>query len=236
MDGQSAPTGLPASGSRIWRVAVFGAAIVLALGYLVELIGQMRGVPSHQIGLNFLRLDEEASLPPLFSSLLMLTIAVLAFRTGRDDRLAAPRTSLGWTLLSVGFVYLALDEFLALHEVFSRMPQVPNYGGVLRQKWLLVGIPLVAVIGLLFIPFLLRIRRQTALRLIVAGTVYLSGAVGAELISGWIIETAGKESALYALETMAEETLEIVGLLLGLRAILLHRAVMPSAADAPATN
>jgi energy-converting hydrogenase Eha subunit E len=224
MGAQSPSARLPASAGWVWRIAVFGTVLVLLLGYALEISGLWQGVPSNSLGFNFFRLDEELSLPPIWAAALMLTIAVLTFRTGRAERASRVRTSLGWTLLGVGFVYLALDEALALHEFFSRWAVIPDYD-FLRHRWLAVGIPAVAVVTLLFTPFLLRVPRPTALRLVVAGAVFLGGAMGvAEEIVRLFFERFVNATTIHVLSYTMEETFEFLGLMLGLRAMLLHRA------------
>lgn len=226
----AAPAPSPPFDRWLWRVALTGAIVVLALGYGLEILGFIRNTPSHLLGLSFFRLDDELSLPALCESLLMLTVAVLAFRTGRRERGNLPRTSLAWTLLGVGFVYLALDEYLAIHEVFSRWTAIPQFGGFLRHKWLVVGIPAVTVVAVLFIPFLLKIPRVTALRLIIGGAVFVGGAIGAEAVGGMILDQAGTETTGSIIVSVVEETLEYIGLLLGIRALLLHEAAKHEAA------
>ncbi len=59
-------------------------------------------------------------------------------------------------------------------------------------------------------------------RLIVAAVVYLTGAVGVELVGGLIYESLGEQRNLtYDLVITCEETLEMTGLILLIRAQLL---------------
>ena len=63
----------------------------------------------------------------------------------------------------------------------------------------------------------------TRLRLIIAGMVYVTGALGMELVGGWHWDTFGGGDTLgYGAITTVEELLEVTGLALLIYALVFH--------------
>ena len=66
------------------------------------------------------------------------------------------------------------------------------------------------VVGLAFVPFLLSLQRRVAVLFMLSGLLYVSGAIGVELLS----EDMDEESFAYGLATALEEGLEMMGALM----------------------
>jgi hypothetical protein len=102
------------------RVARFLVFVVLSLTVL-SLVGQ---VVVHFLPDFLLRdpsaaafnVDKEGNIPALYSALAILSCAYLLWVIGRVEREAPGRFSRQWTLMSIIFLGLACDEFLAFHE------------------------------------------------------------------------------------------------------------------------
>jgi hypothetical protein len=146
---------------------------------------------------------------------------LLAWTFMRERDLKVP-TALGWLVLALGFLYLSLDEMTRIHEELGRLTgSLRTVWPIFTHRWVIIGLPAVAIVGALFIPFLLRLPRATALRLVVAGAVYVGGALGCELINGAVLKMQGASVAYLALVCL-EETMEVIGILLAIRAVGLH--------------
>lgn len=93
--------------------------------------------------------------------------------------------------------------------------------GLLAYAWVVPALFLVAVLGLFFLPFLQLVGQPLNRRRVLAGLVYLAGAIGMEMVGGWHAETFGESGKLLtALLAQVEEALEIVGLLLLIQILL----------------
>ncbi len=177
----------------------------------------------------FVHLDGEANLPSWFSSTLWLVAAALAGAVAAS-RAAGP-TGLGrsWWGLAALCAFLSLDEAAMVHERFgNRLGGAVSAGDVLYYNWLLYGIAAVAVAGLVFLPFLRALPRGTACRILLAGAVFLSGAIGVEMLGG--ASRAGAIDLIqgrlaWGLELMVEEFLEMAGIILLIHALLHHLSV-----------
>ena len=151
-------------------------------------------------------LDEENNLPTWWSGFLLLNVAFFVFIAARASR---DKTRRYWFAIAAGFLILAIDEVAGLHESFN---------SAIVPSWALFGGVLVAVVALAFIPFLLSLQRRLALMFIVAGIIYVAGAIIMELLS----EDLDSDSFAYALAVALEEGLEMLGALLFLYANLEH--------------
>lgn len=87
--------------------------------------------------------------------------------------------------------------------------------------WLVIGVPLALLVGLLLLPLVLSLPKRTTLGILAAGALFLSGAVGMELLSGYVL--AYQEwvvNSRYVLVTLIEETLEMLAISLAVASLL----------------
>lgn len=164
-------------------------------------------------------LDRERNIPSLFATALILFCAGLAGAIARSGENRS-----GWLGLALIFTFLAADELVSLHErLIEPLRAALHTSGLLYFAWLIPYGLAVVLLGLLYLRFLLRLPGATRRRLIAAGVVYLAGAVGLEMIGGAYLETLGDRHNLsYELLTTLEETLEMAGMTLLARGLLLH--------------
>jgi hypothetical protein len=208
------------------RIAVWlwsATVIVFGLGVLRQIyIGSnTQGTLAHTF--TILNLDGEMTLPAWYSSMLMWTAAGLlvinAVVSGKGRR----GTTAYWWSLALVFVYLSFDETSQLHEFFGDpLPASIQPGGIFTFRWVIVATPLLVIGGLAFVPFLLRLPRTTALRIVVAGFVFVGGAYGLELVGAYL--SSGEFTTAYRIETIIEEGMEMAGLSLFIIALLDHLA------------
>ncbi|MBT8084653.1 MAG: hypothetical protein HKP32_04610 [Woeseia sp.] len=160
----------------------------------------------HWLLLQMFDLDDERNLPTWFSSFLLLNNAFFIFVYARSVK---TRQKIYWQLLAVGFFLLAMDEVAGFHDTFNT---------AIDMNWAIFGGILVLFVATLLVPFLLSLPKKFALRLLVAGFLYVSGAVGVELMS----EDMDAESVSYTLATALEEGLEMFGALMCLYTMLIE--------------
>lgn len=165
-------------------------------------------------------LDEEANLPTLLSSLALLACSALLFAVraakSRDRDPHVPY----WTGLGIIFLLMGIDEACEFHEtVMQVIWKFYRPGGYLHYVWVVPGIAFVAGVGIAYLRFVFRLPRATRYRFIVSGAVYIWGALGMEMISGKYMDgRSGPDFTSGVLSTI-EETLEMAGALMFLRAL-----------------
>lgn len=168
-------------------------------------------------------LDLELNVPTFFSAgLLVLAAALLAviFLIKRQNR---ESNMFHWAALACGFVLMAFDELIAAHEkLIEPMRLMIGEGelGVLYFAWVIPAICGVAIIGLGFLKFFINLPGRTRFLFGASATLFLGGALGFEFVEGWHVEANSKETGIYFLLTTVEETLEIFGVILFIRALL----------------
>lgn len=206
-----------------WLVGIVFALVVLsALAYAVLYpLGQQTGSGGLvELGKRF-DMDHEINLPTWFSSSLLLLCAFVLGVIALAKRAQGNRFRWHWAVLALAFVYLSLDETANLHELLI----VPirrrlGLGGFLYFAWVIPGVIAVGCFGLAFVRFLWNLEARSRWRFIYGGSVYVGGALGMELIGGAMADWYGFESARYIAVMMAEETLEMLGLIIFLLALI----------------
>ncbi len=149
-------------------------------------------------------LDEENNLPTWFSQFLLLNNAFVLCIIASN---LAQKKRYYWWALAIGFLVLSIDEVAGLHETFH---------SVIDFNWAIPAGILVAIIGIVFIPFLRSLDRRLAIIYLTSGVIFISGALIIELLS----EDMRTKSLEYALATALEEGMEMAGALIFLWANL----------------
>jgi hypothetical protein len=199
---------------------------------LLAIASLAAGVTRHVIGIEYagglvrqFNMDEEANLPTFFSvawlaacSGSMLLASAVSRRTG--DGLA-----LRWTILGVIFAVMTVDEAAQLHEnLMLLIWKVYKPGGMFHYVWVIPGMIFVAVVGAAYLKFLFRLPKPTRYGLIVAGAIYVGGALGMELVSGAYVEVHPTPDLMRFVLNTVEETMEMVGLVMCFGVVASHIA------------
>ena len=128
-----------------------------------------------------------------------------------------------WALLSGLFLFMSADEASAIHEILIR-PLRTGLGlsGILYFSWVVPAIVLVGALAIFLAPFLVRLPRLHAVRFVGCGAVFLGGALGMELFSGYLASRYGMEHPRYRIAALIEESMEIAGSTLFCAALLAY--------------
>ena len=163
--------------------------------------------------------DEEDSFPTWYSAFALAVTAFVLWFNARGHRAIASPWRWHWYGLSIGFLLLSVDEIAGVHETLN---------SVLPMHWTLPGAILVTLIGLCYLKFLAHLERRIALQFILGGAVFVGGAIGVEWFSEPYLADKELNTLAYNLWTAVEEGMEMSGVLIFLRALLISMK-----ADAP---
>jgi hypothetical protein len=165
--------------------------------------------------------NRESSIPAYFSALLLLFSAALLGIVTWIKMRERGRYRLHWGLLALIFVWLSTDEAVSIHEILTVYIQENlNVTGFLYFGWVVVGIPVVIIWGLIFLRFVLHLPPATRRGVILAGALYVGGALGVESISANIwYENDGSNLAYSAVGTI-EELMEMLGVIVFIHTLL----------------
>lgn len=201
------------------RRVLFAALIAVAgAGLAVELLhhGPLPDLDEDLVGL--FSLSYEGNLPTWYSSALLLVCAVTL---GFIAPGAPPGEARYWSLLAAVFGYLSIDEAVGLHE---QLNDVVHLSGPLYFGWIVPAGLAVLLLGLAYLRFLRDLPPETRRRFVLAGALYVGGALLMEIPLGLWTEAHGDGDLGYALIDFAEESLEMIGASLFLVALLRHAA------------
>ena len=198
---------------RVFRLLLVLIALMLVVHYaavaLVAARGGLEGVAwwAH----TYFSMDSEDSLPTTYSIVMLALVAIVAAQLALSTR-GTQRIGMG--LISVVFAYLAWDEGATIHERVGYFLQQRAEGDVevAPYTWVVFGAPLAILFGIVAIGLLRSLPKGVLVRMVVAGVIFLTGAVGMEIVASRLHlgGLTGETPAMLAL-TGVEEFLEMLG-------------------------
>ena len=209
------------------------AILLLGVVFVLLTINLLIIFLNHVLGYQHLRgfiqgfyFDAEANLPSFYSTIAIVFCSVLLWRIGSLAAEKARKQSFYWKFLAVIFLLLAMDEFGSLHEFMIQplrglMDRASFDSDYLYFAWFIPYIVLLLLLGLLFVRFLFKLPSQTRFLFLLGGFVFVSGAVGMEMVGGkywseqgWAIDGSDPVDLRYALIITLEELLEMLGIVI----------------------
>jgi hypothetical protein len=209
-----------------WRITRFllytvGILIILSLlGHgviylLPDFLG--RDVVAGKFALN-----EEQTFPTLYSSIALFFSGVLFWVIAQHKKRFKDQYTFSWQALSGIFTYLAIDELLSLHEHLSKPMHQLGANGILHNAWVIPGVILVAIFCMIFYRFFQHLPRYMKRLMLLAFAIFIGGAIVTEIIGGYYKYLYGEENLGYALITTVEESMEMLGIVVLIHALLLY--------------
>ncbi|GAA4731478.1 hypothetical protein GCM10023328_08210 [Modestobacter marinus] len=218
-------------------VAVLTGAVVLlgAVSLTLNLL-VLQAADSPAAGLlDLLSVNREGNLPTWFSSALLLSAAAAVAGVGAWAHRVRDRWRWHWTVLAAVFGYLSVDELVRLHERANhQVGKVVEPTGVFTFGWWLLAAPLVLLFAAAYVRFLRGLPGRIGLLMVVAGTLYVGGAIGMEMVGSWLADDRGTLlSTPYVLATTAEEVFEMLGVVVFLYAVTTYANSRMTVVDVP---
>ena len=203
--------------ARLRRILFTAMALVVAAGLVAEVLKsglQVRGVRGW---VPIFSLSYEQNIPTWYSSGLLLVCSMLLAVIAMGARKSNAPYVRHWWLLAAGFLYISLDETVSLHEAASGWIRL---SGVLYFSWVIPAGILVLILGISYLRFLKHLPNKTRVQFILAGAIYVTGALVMELPLGYWTDQHGSRNFGYAAIDLVEESMEILGVTLFLLSLL----------------
>lgn len=196
--------------------------IILTLAHFAGQLSIHTLGPQRLLGLGELfDLNGEGNVPTLFSTFALLCSSILFVAIAVAKKGVGSSYRLHWAGMAIAFLYLAVDESVALHErLIYPVRSTLQTSGVLYYAWLVPYGVLLILVCLAYVKFLLHLPEKTRRSLIAAAIVYLSGAVGFELLGGRHDELYGHENLTFVFLSTCEEFLEMSGVVMLIHTLL----------------
>lgn len=203
---------LAVSYRRIAATLVCIAGLLSALSLAGQWLNYGLGVGPLGGLVRLFNVDEEVNVPSWFSAscllLCALTVGVIAWSKSAPGAPFARH----WAVIALGFTALSLDEAAEIHERINR-PLRDLLHDRMMLPWTLPAALFVVGVLLAFRTFLRHLPRPTRIRCLAAGCLYVTGALGGELVSGRYAAVHGAGNMTYAMLATAEETCEMLGVI-----------------------
>ncbi|MEP7272398.1 MAG: multidrug transporter [Acidobacteriota bacterium] len=215
------------SASSITRVLGTVAGVLVLISTVGQLTAYLTG-HNHIHGLvPLFYVDAELNIPTFFSTLLLLIASLLlTVITLLERNLAAARVW-QWALLAAGFLLMTADEAFSIHEALM-VPTRDLLGeGVFRAfyfPWIVPAGVMILVLAPLFFKFLWHLPRRTRVIFLTAAVLFVGGSLGFELIGGRYARLHGLNNLTYSMIAGCEECLEMAGVIVFIRGLLLYLA------------
>ncbi len=204
-----------------WLLVTIGA-LTLASLVSFSLSQLLPDVPGLGSTATLLSLNDEANVPTSFAFLQLVVcalaaaaVAALVRRQGRPG--AAHWLGVAAALLAVGF-----DELLTLHERLNDSMTARTGASSLSQAWVIPALVVVAVLTVVFVPFVRRLPPPVRRRVVVAAALFVGGAALFEMAGALYSDHVSGWWFTWMLFWTAEEVCELVAVALMLSAILRH--------------
>lgn len=203
----------------LWAVAALLTAMHVFMQWMMYAQGH-----DYMFGLiNLFDMDGEANLPTWYSTVLLLAAAcLLAWIAMRESRQGTGMQAY-WYVLAIGFLCMSIDEAAMVHDLFDA-PTAEVIGEdappALLYAWVVPYSLLVIGLGAYFLRFLWRLPTSTRIRFIIAGAVYVGGALGIEFLEGIAAIESGETGVTYAILNTVQEAMEFAGVILFIDALL----------------
>ena len=198
------------------RLAIIFSLLILFITH-AHVAGQFAhyffGVDDSKI-IDAFNLDYERNIPTFFVIVEWLfCLALLGFIAYYKKKEQMPYAH--WLGIMILFFLLTMDEFLVIHETFSKPIRIAlNTSGLFYFAWVLLYAGLLVILLFIYLKFMISLPVKTRNLFIFAFLVFILGALGMEILAGGYIWTHGKNKAYYIVYVTNEEFLEMTGLMI----------------------
>jgi len=208
------------------RLIILILGLITCLLVLLSVTAQLLYNPSYprhiQGLLVFFNSAAEGNLPTYFSSFLILFSSFLLLVIALGERKCKSAKFIYWIGLSIGFLYLSMDEMLIFHEKVSLfINSITDFSGkgIFLSSWVLFGAIAVIIIFLVYIKFFIRLNPKTRRVFLLAGALYVGAALGLEILENLYAESYGQD-LVYSMMQNIEEGLEMAAIIIFIRGLL----------------
>ncbi len=169
--------------------------------------------------------DIEGNVPTLYSAVSVLFCSALLALITHVNWHRPEGKRFYWLGLTILFLFLAIDEGTAIHEqVGTFLERYMNAEGALYFLWVVPYGVATLVLGLAYAKFVWELPKDTRARFVTAGVIFLTGALGIEMLGAREADLHGYTTVTYSLLYSLEEMLEMLGIILFIYALLSHLA------------
>ena len=195
----------------IWCIV---AALIVAT-FVAQFIRDRSGTSTV---VNLFDSDQKLNFPSAMKIVLLLgaTVLFLVIAITVRDRWHRVR----WYGISTVFALLTIDEMTYMHQRLSdALHEMLKTSGTLRFGWVLVYLPLLAVLTVVYLPFWRRLANPLRTQLLVAALGFAGGSGGIEFVKSELFDEHHWKLS-FGLVASVSDSLELLGLAVLVTALL----------------
>lgn len=163
-------------------------------------------------------MGREANIPAWFSTILLMAAALLLATIALAKHTEAKENYIYWGVLSLTFLYLSMDEAAVIHEEIGDIIAQRFPSSLFASGWFVAGGIVVLVFAIFYLRFLLALPLRTKVLFLVAGLLFVGGAIGVEFLAT-PYENDRPADFGFAILVVIEEVLEMSGIIVFLYAL-----------------
>ncbi len=195
-------------------------AVVSAISLSLVLLHVMFQALYQVVGIEkviFLRelfdLELEVSIPTWYSQTQLLLCALFAGMIALHFSVTnKKRDKRAWLLVTALMVFLSIDEGGGIHEQSIGIIQNSDrITGTAINPWVVYAVLVLAVVGVLFIRFFMRLPRRTKVLVAASAVIFVTGAFFMDMVGGGYVDRPALHSLFFI---PVEEGLELLGIAL----------------------
>ena len=215
---------IPAKKVLVWLLAILGALLVLHI--LGQYLWHINGWTYSSFYIDRFNMNEEASVPTWFATILLLISSGLLWLIGSIKTSTKDVFAKYWKILAVIFLFLSIDEGSSIHEILSVLTGtfLGIYEGMFFYAWVIPVFVLLIILVFWFFKFWQNLYLSIRWLFFWAGFLYIGGAMGIEMIGSYYATKLGGYDFNYFMLVLAEEGLEKLGIIIFIYALIKYLA------------
>jgi len=166
-------------------------------------------------------LDQEGNVPTFYASASLLFSGALLGVIACAKKKQQSKDFVYWLFLSMIFVFLSVDESASLHErLITPVREAFSTTGIFYYAWVIPYGCFVILMIAVYVRFVFSLPKKIRFMFLLSGAIFVAGAIGGEFVGGYWYESHGVDNLTYAVITMFEESLEMIGIVIFIYALL----------------
>ncbi len=210
----------------IRKITIWLTIITLVLNILGAIgrgIEFLLGIEDTTEIVRLVHVAEEGNITTWFSAMLLFISSILLGLIASIEHTQIKPYVKHWSALAIVFFLMTLDEAARIHELtIEPMRSLFNASGIFHYAWVLIAIPFLIILAVVYWKFIQDLPKKTRLLFIISGVVFVSSAMGMDMVVGYFISHNIAPRLLEPLLITVEEFGENVAIVLFIYTLLSH--------------
>ncbi len=207
-------------GERLVGTLLVIAVLVCLVSFAGQVVESRVSSPTVHKITKWLDVNSEGNLPTWYSTVLIALAALLSYLAARAPRSVGNTTRGQWYGLTLAMLFVAADEGAQIHEKVNVLLKPLHGQETYYFAWVGPWTALVVLLAMLFGTFLRGLPSRHRYAILVAGAVYVGGALGVECIEAACFFREDGVDLRYEGIATVQELLEMVGMTLFIHAVM----------------